>query len=290
MADQWKSTPTYWCKYCATYIRDTKLERTNHDASSKHQFAVKRFLRTLHRKHEQEERDKQAARREIARVTGVRESDLEGSSASASSSTAARRAGADKPAAPTEQQLQKQREQLAELGVAVPGDFRPEMAMPGEWTVTKIIERKIETPTTDDDQDNKMEASAVGTRKREAPEDQKEVEEALKGLFKKPKRWGRDSKAMPSEEDEELDALLNGSTFLPVKSEREETVKKEEPEDDMANVKTEEHTPNDGPTDDVKPKTEILEDAPVKPEPEDGDSGIQPIVFKKRKPKGIRQK
>jgi hypothetical protein len=303
MADFWKSTPSYWCKYCSCYVRDTKFERTNHDASGKHQYAMKRFLRNIHREHEQQEREKKAAQREIARVTGISQNDVPGPSASSSTPSAG--AQKAKPAAPSEQQLRKQREQLAEMGVAIPGDIQPEMAMPGEWTVTKIIERKTERPKIEgDDEDNKasVESRATGTRKREAPEEQKAEEEAMKALFKKARRWGRGSRAMPSEEDQDLDALLNASTFQPVKSENhDETVKKEEDpvDDDKANVKLEEGAANEGPGDDANIKTEdgnikmeLPEQEPlIKPEPETaGDSGITPIVFKKRKPKGIRQK
>ncbi|KAH6886216.1 hypothetical protein B0T10DRAFT_78446 [Thelonectria olida] len=304
MADFWKSTPSYWCKYCSCYIRDTKFERTNHDASSKHQYAMKRFLRNIHREHEQQEREKKAAQREIARVTGISQNDASGPSASSSTpSTGAQKA---KPAAPSEQQLQKQREQLAEMGVSIPSEFQPEMAIPGEWTVTKIIERKTEGPKTEgdgeEDRKTSVESRATGTRKREASEDQKAEEEAVKGLFKKPRRWGRDSRAMPSEEDKDLDALLNASTFQPTKPEsHEENAKKEEDlvHDDKANIKLEEGAANDGPSDDgntkkedANVKTEVSEqESLIKPEPEDGgDSGITPIVFKKRKPRGIRQK
>ena len=51
MSEYWKSTPKYWCKHCGIYVRDTKLERTNHEATGKHQGALKRFLRDLHRGH-----------------------------------------------------------------------------------------------------------------------------------------------------------------------------------------------------------------------------------------------
>ncbi|KAI5460459.1 hypothetical protein BGZ63DRAFT_404928 [Mariannaea sp. PMI_226] len=288
MADHWKSTPTYWCKYCATYVRDTKLERTNHEATGKHQGAVKRFLRGLHQNHEREEREKKAAKREIARITGNWD---EFNASESSSSKAADGARHDQPA--NAQQLSRQREQLAELGVAVPDGFRPEMAIPGEWTVTatKIIGEKREETHGDDEEkkpDGEQLASAI--RKR-APSEDKEEEKAVQNLFKKPRRWGRDSRAMPSEEDNDLDALLSASTFRPVGSETSgDLVKKEEGEDleSKTDIKREDGA-SDEPSVDVKKET--LEQEPsIKPEPDAGESGITPIVFKKRKPKGIRQK
>ncbi|KAI8686753.1 hypothetical protein LRP88_09385 [Fusarium phalaenopsidis] len=279
MSEYWKSTPKYWCKHCACYVRDTKLERQNHESTAKHQGALKRFLRDLHRGHEREEREKERARQEVARLNGV----VAGSSSSSTASSS-RPAPRAPPSAPSEASLKKQREQLAELGVEVPSDFRPEMAIPGQWTVTNT--RIIETKT--EEEEAKVESIAIGVRKREATEDEKEEEEAVRGLFKKPRRWGRDSKAMPQEEDKELDALLSGSTFTPRTTEDE--VKKEE-EEDNKDVKIEEDTKGDTAPDTTAVKAEAPDvDPSVKPEPEEATSGVQTVVFKKRKPKGIRQK
>ncbi len=87
MSEYWKSTvstslfhvkfvlilrqPKYWCKHCKTYVRDTKLERTNHDATPKHQGNLKRFLKDLHRGHEKDEKDKERAKAEVARLNGL---------------------------------------------------------------------------------------------------------------------------------------------------------------------------------------------------------------------------
>ncbi|KAH6609918.1 hypothetical protein Trco_003264 [Trichoderma cornu-damae] len=292
MSEYWKSTPKYWCKHCSCYVRDTKLERANHEATGKHQGALKRSLRDLHRNHEREERGKERARQEIARLNGV----VGGSSPSGPSGSRAQA----KTSGPTESQLKSQREQLAAMGVAIPSDFRPEMAMPGEWTVTKttIIEER-----RDAEGETKVEAKATGVRKREETEEQKEEEEAMRGLFKKPRRWGRDSKTVPGDEDEDLDALL--STAVPLKAEatREgDAVKKEEDGDgdgdggDCAETKVPKEE------EDVAVKTAerdseergqeqcIKRDPVVKAEEAEEASGIAPVVFKKRKPKGIRTK
>ncbi|KAH0489657.1 hypothetical protein TgHK011_010075 [Trichoderma gracile] len=284
MSEYWKSTPKYWCKHCSVYVRDTKLERANHEATAKHQGALKRSLRDLHRNHEREEREKERARREIDRLNGV----VSGSSSSSS-------AAAAKAAAPTEAHLKSQREQLAALGVAIPTDFRPEMAMPGEWTVTKttIIEER-----PDADGETSIEARATGVRKREETEEQKEEEEAVRGLFKKPRRWGRDSKTMPDDEDQDLDALLSNAVPLKTEAKREEdAVKKEENAEDgdstkVKILKEEEEVPIKSEPDAELPGKEPAVDREpvVKAEEAEESSGMTPVVFKKRKPKGIRSK
>ncbi|KAL7897376.1 hypothetical protein HDV63DRAFT_401643 [Trichoderma sp. SZMC 28014] len=283
MSEYWKSTPKYWCKHCSVYVRDTKLERANHEATGKHQGAIKRSLRDIHRNHEREEREKERARREIDRLNGVVGSSSAGPSGSKAPTKEA-----------TDSQLKSQREQLAALGVSMPSDFRPEMAMPGEWTVTKttIVQEKPEA-----DDGVKIEAKATGVRKREETEDQKEEEEAMRSLFKKPRRWGRDSKTMPDDEDEDLDALLS-TTAVPLKTERAEqgdAVKKEEgvSYDDAADTKLpKEEADPDAESQDVKQemKQAVKKEALVKAEEEEEASGITPVVFKKRKPKGIRTK
>ncbi|KHN95931.1 U1 zinc finger family protein [Metarhizium album ARSEF 1941] len=279
MTEYWKASPNYWCKHCAVFVRDTKLERQNHEATAKHQNAIKRSLRDLHRTHEREERDKERARREIDRLNA----------AVASSSSGPSRLGRASAAASSskEASLKRQREQLAEMGVAIPEDFRGEMAMPGEWTVTSS--RVIEGAG-----DAARDKPATGVRKREerGEDEEEEEEDAVKGLFKKPRRWGRDSRRMPEEEDEELDALLSGTVQL--KAER----------GDVRGVKPEEGAVEAGPETTASVPGEEVKDeaseAKVKEEVAgDGGSGVcpvvpavpvVPVVFKKRKPKGLRTK
>ncbi|KAL7785883.1 hypothetical protein V8C37DRAFT_312009 [Trichoderma ceciliae] len=290
MSEYWKSTPRYWCKQCSCYVRDTKLERANHEATAKHQGALKRSLRDLHRNHEREEREKERARQEIARLNGV----VGGPSSSGPWGSKAQ----GQASGSTESQLKSQREQLAAMGVAMPSDFRPEMAIPGEWTVTKttIVEGNRES-----DGETKMQTKATGVRKREETEEQKEEEEAMRGLFKKPRRWGRDSKTMPDDEDEDLDTLL--STAVPLKAEATEAaaeekdgVKKEEDINDgdftEAQIAREEDVPIKAePNTEVQGQGQSITAGPVvKAEEAEESSGITPVVFKKRKQKGIRAK
>ncbi|ATY60414.1 U1 zinc finger [Cordyceps militaris] len=292
MSEYWKSTPRYWCKYCAVYVRDTKLERANHDSTARHQGALKRSLRDLHRSHDRNERDKERAKREIDRLNGVvaGESSSAGAAPGPSRSTpfSSHKPASAPPPMTSEASLKKQREQLAELGVAIPGSFRPEMAMPGEWTVTST--RVIETRPTNGEQEGKVEARASGVRKREENEEEKEEEAAVRGLFKKSRRWGRDAKAMPDDQEAELDALLNGS-LVKKQPAAEDGIKQEE-----QTVKEERQEAEDGvggklePAVKEEPETATggITEAPAKSE--DADSAVGAVVFKKRKPKGLRTK
>jgi U1 zinc finger protein len=291
MSEHWKSTPKYWCKYCSVFVRDTKLERQNHDATGRHQGALKRFLRDLHRGHEREEQDKERARREIDRLNGV-----VGSSSSGAASSSGSRPQQDPSAKATAAQLAKQREQLAALGVAMPGEVRSEMAIPGEWTVTTT--RVIDEADAERKR-NDVSAKASGVRKREIPEEEREEAEALAGLFKKQKKWGG-TRAMPAD-DGELDALLSGGILqAPPKKEEEQDEEKplvkaeedagateaqaeslgvkQEPVDEVSGI--------DAPEKDAAP---TIPDASVKVE--EGGVDVPPaVVFKKRKPKNLRQK
>lgn len=322
MSEHWKSTPRYWCKHCSTYVRDTKLERLNHESTAKHQSAVKRSLRDLHRSKEHEERDKERAKREIERLNGVVSGTWTGASTAGGSSSSGG-AGAGRAAGVnlSETERKRQAEQLASLGVSIPQEFRGDMAMVGEWTVTSttIVEDK---PKQEED-DISPEARARGVHKRERTEEEKEEEDAIKGLFKKPRRWGRDSKVAATGTDDDLDTLLSGGLVVKKKEEDVDpaadggAVKKEEDTARRPIVKAEvgedsikqEHAP----VEDVSPikqePTNLLDsllavetqtgfdtnpDIPVKSENAEGvpgEASDTPVVaFKKRKPKHIRQK
>ncbi|OTA52767.1 hypothetical protein K449DRAFT_390741 [Hypoxylon sp. EC38] len=295
MSEYWKSTPKYWCKHCSIYVRDTKFERQNHEATAKHQGALKRFLRDLHRNHEQEQREKERAKREVERLNGVVSSVSSDHGASTSKPLAGGRIPAQSQPQPTSAERQKQWEQLAEMGIDVPTELRGNMAMAGEWTVTntRIIDDKPEAG----DPDAKPDATALGVRKRpkrEAEEDDEEEENAIKGLFKKPRKWGRDTKQVP-EDDAELDALLSGALAKPpkIEAQSEHQLKKE---DDLPSVKKEssadikkEETDDGQSLSNIKSKDADVQDTPVKTE-QNAEGETPTVIFKKRKPKNIRQR
>ncbi|KAI0382316.1 hypothetical protein F5Y04DRAFT_52807 [Hypomontagnella monticulosa] len=297
MSEYWKSTPKYWCKHCNTHVRDTKLERQNHEATAKHQYALKRFLRDLHRNHEQEQREKDRAKREIERLNGVVGSGSSDPAASSSKLPAPSRTQAQA----TGGQRQKQWEQLAEMGIDVPTELRGEMAMAGEWTVTNT--RVIDDNPKTDDPDAKPEnvdAIASGVRKRPKQEADEEEEDAIKSLFKKPRKWGRDTKHAP-DDDAELDALLDGTLTNPVKksdSQPPDCIKEEvnlpslKKEERSSSVKKEEDIEDSQALSSIKPAAaETDEGPPVKHEERvSAESETPAVVFKKRKPKNIRQR
>jgi hypothetical protein len=303
MSEYWKSTNRYWCKHCSTFVRDTKLERANHEATGKHQGAVKRSLRDLHRNADQKEREQDRAKREVERLNGV------------VSGTATRTAGPSKPApkptggaygAPSEEASQqarkKQLEQLAELGVSIPTELRGDMAMAGEWTVTatKILE---DPDTTSESKDAAAAAGrATGVkRERERTEEEKEQEDAINGLFKKQRKWGVDSKTMPADEDADLEALLSGPLVKTKKEEAEPPrIKAEDGQGDAAEADgAEDVKPEPSPTikrEEPEPALGLTEER-VPGTVTDGTkstdgaaSAAGAVMFKKRKPKNMRQK
>lgn len=318
MSEYWKSTPKYWCKHCSVYVRDTKLERTNHESTGKHQGALKRSLRDLHRSADQQEREKHRAKREVERlnvvVSGAPAAPRPKAGTYGSSGASAAPPGSG-GAQLTKAERQRQLEQLVEMGVNIPTELRPEMAMVGEWSVTST--RVIDDPDSNTEPGaggggQASESRAVGVkRERQRTDEEKEQEEALNGLFKRRRKWGADSKTMPGEGDAELDALLSGPL---VKAKREEAVKnedetaadgveKEESQDAPPNVKEEvisEEAPHlDAVAPDIKKgpvKEEAVDDVDLSAPPaqENGNSATvtegPAVVFKKRKPKNLRQK
>lgn len=320
MSEHWKSTPKYYCKHCLTYVRDTKLERQNHEATGKHQGAVRRALNNLHRAANNEERERDRAKREIDRLNGIVANNNNNNSKSSSKNSGGSSSSGNSGTQNKEERA-RQAEQLAALGVALPQEFRSELAMPGEWSVTSttIVQDKKSTDDEDEQEAGGM-SKARGVHKRERTEEQLEHEAAVKGLFKKPRRWGRDSRGL-GEASEDLDALLSEGLVVKKKDEEgeEEELKQEEDqrpvkdegveaeggggvkqEDGMQSVKKE-------PDEDLVPipgdiRVEDGKEAAVPPvdginiKTEDGEKASEaatdvPVVaFKKRKAKNIRQK
>ncbi|KAG6087785.1 hypothetical protein E4U15_007376 [Claviceps sp. LM218 group G6] len=316
MTEYWKNSPNYWCKQCSVYVRDTKLERQNHEATARHQNAIKRSLRDLHRTHDWEQREKERARREIDRLNGVvARSKLPHGSEHPPEPTSSASSSTRQGTSTTDSALKQQREQLAQMGVSIPSALLPDMAMPGEWTVTNT--RVIDDH---DGEGNSKDRLAMGVRKRGGRgwegEEEKEEQDAVRGLFKKPKRWGRDTRALEGEgEDAELDALLSGTVVL--KGDQQKQQMKEEKEEDRDENSGDIKAENEEEKHDVSGVVKDEQDAAVKAEQpavkikreeggeeeEEGGGGvakggeakeespaITPVVFKKRKAKGLRTK
>jgi hypothetical protein len=187
----------------------------------------------------------------------------------------------------------KQLAQLVEMGVAVPDEFRGEMAMPGDW---KVVSQALVEETTSED------PLSVGVRKRKY-EGQEEEEEAGEVVLRR--GWGSTSRRYPRADEGDapnLDALLSG-----VKS-----VKKQEKAPDLKKEGSEERSALPTPKDenvDIKnePETSAITNPPPvkKEEPTNSSEPVKSsldgipraeealgasIVFKKRKPKSTREK
>jgi hypothetical protein len=252
-------------------------------------------LRDLHRGHEKDEKDKERAKSEVARLNGLVTGGGSGSGASSSSSPFGRgpTPSISKPQA-TAAQRKQQLAQLAEMGVSIPDEFRPDMAMAGEWQITE--ERIIEA----NEGEKKPDAVALGVRKRAIEDEEEEAAEANK------RRWGSIYRTQPTEdEDEDLDALLGNVT-----GKGKGTAAKLEVNDEVKVESKEESNLSDSPDQAAAGSSKITEEKTtgIKREPEDGEP-IDPVVppldtslkqevelkepeviFKKRKAKNIRQR
>lgn len=188
--------------------------------------------------------------------------------------------------------------QLAEMGVAIPDEFRGDMALAGEWKV--VSERVIE-----EDETKPKDASAVGAvgvRKRKHNEADGDEDEEDKREFNHShltsKGWGSAMKQYPdpnTRDDEDLDALLESTkeikkvkpsssseshTNLSAKPEKDETLQQKTDEALLPKKEEQEEDPQSNATPSAAPAST------VKKEPNEAAPGI---VFKKRKPKAMRK-
>lgn len=201
MSEYWKSTPKYWCKFCEVYVRDTKLDKQQHEATGRHQGGIQRNLRELHKRQVQEDRENAANQRELDRI----QAKVTGKPVPRSTPTAA-----PVEATATFADRKRQMEQLAAMGVAVPEEFRAEMAMTGDWQTTSYTRLNRDT-----DADEPAYSGAIqGVHKRKAEDDEDaeaEAEaEAVSGKARKG-AWGSRIRTMKTDTNEsfDFDQLLN---------------------------------------------------------------------------------
>ncbi|THW98637.1 hypothetical protein D6D18_05024 [Aureobasidium pullulans] len=271
MSEYWKSTPKYWCKFCSTYVRDTNLEKKSHEATPKHQNNIQRSLRELHKKSERDDREKQRAKDEVARLNGLVSGKQQPTiSVASGSQLPAPKLKSTAPSGPASvAERKRQMEQLAAMGVAIPDEYRRDMSIRGEWSTvseTPIYSKPAKYASDDEDDDTK----AFGVRKRKLDEDDEDIKLA-------PKAWGSRLKTYPgakANDEEDLDALLSGATVKKeVKSEEPDLLKKEGGTDITESIAAVPDIAESGPATEAeaKPELKVEQDAPV--------------VFKKRKSK-----
>ena len=227
MASHWKSTPTYWCKFCSTYVRETAIERKNHESSIKHQNNIQRSLRELHKTKERDERDKQRAKDEVARLNDLVGGKKWGKKIESGGIIGAKviTARSDGGKVHDAAQRKAHAEQLAALGVQLPDELKKEVTGVGEWeTVSTRVIDEGEAATGN---------SLADILKQESIKKEESKEDVVKGMHKrrvddededvlgddevrrKKAAWGSRMKAYPGkavEEDDgqDLDALLSG--------------------------------------------------------------------------------
>ena len=224
MSEYWKSTPKYWCKFCQLFVRDTSLEKKQHESTPKHQNSIQRSLRELHKGKEREDREKQRAKDEVARLkgqaprsSGTKLFPFAGAAATAAAGTAGSfsRSGAVANKA-TPEERKRQMEQLAAMGVAVPDEYRRDMAVASEWqTVSErpIYSRPVEVKSEakQEEGEEKPAIGSFGVRKRKM--DEREGESGAQAAESAERRkWGSSLRTYPGAagavEEEDLDALL----------------------------------------------------------------------------------
>lgn len=295
MSEYWKSTPSYWCKFCELYVRDTPIERKNHEATGKHQGNIQRSLRELHKKQEKATRDQQRAKDEVARLNGL-VGGKDGKTASPGPSAGVRPGSkpASGPAPPTlsaAAQRKAHAEQLIAMGVELPEELKREITGVGGWQTTseRIVDDGRSSARTLAEikrEEEEREASftpadgmskGVHKRKAEDEEEARDEEAAPKAR----KVWGSAIKTYPGsgagqDGGEDLDALLGGVTTK--KEKKDEGKPKAEAGEDEAKPETDTTTKSEP----VAPST--APDEGVKTET--GESAITAppaVVFKKRK-------
>lgn len=263
--------PKYWCKYCEVFVKDTKFEKQQHEATGRHQGNIRRSLKSLHREQEIEARKQAQAKAEVARLNGlVPGASGAGPSVAAGVGDKATFSKKEPQKKATVEDRKKQWEQLAAMGVALPEEARQDMGMAGDWkVVTKQVVGKVnEQGNFEESQLNK------GVHKRKIDETE-EDRIAAEGLITKKKGWGHTYKSFPGskgKEDDDLEALFG--TKKTAETNPEEKVKTEEP------VKDEEKAE---PLHDIPTADEAAATAAATPVKQEDDAPAPAVVFKKRK-------
>jgi hypothetical protein len=308
MSEYWKSIPKYWCKHCKDFATDTPLGRKNHEATAKHQSALKRFLRDLHKDNERATAASENAKREVARLNAL----VGGggsSSAAAPAPTVAKpeqkkgeRWGvANRPL--TAEEKKRQMKELEALGVAMPEEFRGDLALPGDWTVVSVEEAKPELTEKE-----RLQKELAEMRKNELEEaERKRKWDELDHDEKEIRSFKIQARTYPGVQEEEVDlgALFGkkgkglakvepkaetgiGPKPVTFKVKKEDADKPEEEKADDGTVIKKE--PEESPPG-VTIKTEETDVAAVSiKKEEDAPPAAEGVVFKKRKAKAMRKK
>ena len=270
-------------------MKDTPLERKQHEATGKHQGNLRRFLRDIQNNHERGERDKERAKAEVERLKGSQNAS---STTKTPSVPVTQRQSTSGPLSAADQK--RQWSQLAEMGIQVPEQFRNEMALPGDWS---------SLPTSSSQDLPPEDPLSIGVRKRKATDEEEEEELIHQAPISR--GWGNTTKVFPGQDSSDLSSLLSGTVPL---SKKQIKGKAQAPTQEGNPSIPAKHKLEPDPEDVKSPKAGslsqqvgvVLEQSPsTKPiikteENPANDSSqldqtpaeIQVPVFKKRKPKG----
>lgn len=296
MSEYWKSTPSYWCKFCEIYVRDTAIERKNHESTGKHQNNIQRSLRELHKKKEREQRDQQRAKDEVARLNGLvggKDTAKAGAKPGISGlQNLGKSSGLEPPTLSAAAQRKAHAEQLVALGVPLPEELKREVTGVGDWQTisTTVAEPSgsggrtlAEIKKGEEESAKASGALSKGVHKRKAEDDEAARDEEAAPKTKK--IWGNSLKSYPGskneEDDEDLDALLSGVGKKPAES-KPTTASHEIKRDDHVKVESDDGVKSEPTTADTAPAEGVPK------EEETGESAITappPVMFKKRKSK-----
>lgn len=186
--------------------------------------------------------------------------------------------------------------QLAAMGVAVPEDFRRELAIAGDWQT--LSERPVNSKGLkkgEDDDDVKPSNLNIGVRKRKS-EGEEEEEEAGETVLRR--GWGSTTRTFPCEGEDDLDFLLERTRVVRRRDEALRDVGSGDaketsldlPERHIASTEGMEVSP-EGPTVKEEESTGFTLDVAAAPKHRTEDDSVgSGVVFKKRKPKHLWQK
>jgi hypothetical protein len=177
------------------------------------------------------------------------------------------------------------------MGIAVPDEYRGELALAGEWQT--VSERVIRT---DDDAEEGKPGSSIGVRKRKMEGDEEEQEARQEAERFVSQGWGSRTRQYPgAQSDADLDALLDSTKdvkkvklLTPDEQSKEKASKGgATPSDDTEQAAAPESELPSVKSEDKEAAQLATTDTPaVKQEEEAAPTGV---VFKKRKPKVLRK-
>lgn len=249
------------------YVKDTKFEKQQHEATGRHQGNIQRSLRGLHREQETEQRNKARAQAEVARLNGLVPSSSRATPSVATGSEGAPTIEKRPEKKATLEDRKKQWEQLAAMGITLPDKARGDLAIAGDWkTVSEEVIGEV-------NENGEFSASALnkGVHKRKLDEEEEEQREAGE-LITKRKGWGHTYKSFPGSKgaEDDIESLLVVKKPQPEPLKQEDGLKREESRED-AGVSLQE----------IPTAEEAATGAAIK---RDDDAPAAPaVVFKKRK-------